>query len=113
MARDMRVDFRTIQMRGRSSEFGAELRTMRLADGTILRVNDESDTRGVRLDSTAAQNGAIGATVGAIIGALAGGGKGAAVGALVGGAGGVILSQGHEQLDFQPGAEVTLTTLTR
>jgi hypothetical protein len=107
---DMRVDFRTIQLRGgRSSEFAALLNTIRLYDGTLLRVNADGDVRDVNRSDTTIQNGSIGAAVGAIIGALAGGGKGAAVGALVGGAGGVILSQGHEQLDLPPGAEVTLT----
>jgi outer membrane lipoprotein SlyB len=50
--------------------------------------------------------------VGAIIGAMAGGGKGAAIGAVIGGTGGVILSQGHEQLELTRGTEVTLTVVS-
>jgi hypothetical protein len=111
---DMRVDFQTIQLPGRrSSEFAALLNTIRLYDGTLLRVNADGDVRDANRTDTTIQNGSIGAAVGAIIGALAGGGKGAVVGAVVGGAGGVILSQGHEQLDLSPGAEVTLTAATR
>ena len=110
---DMRVDFQTIELRGRSSEFAAYLNTVRLSDGTLLRVEADGDVRDVSRQDATIQNGAIGAAVGAIIGALAGGGKGAAAGAFVGGAGGVILSQGHEQLDLPPGADVTLTVVTR
>jgi hypothetical protein len=110
---DIRVDFQTMQLRGRSFDFDAYLDTVRLADGTLLRVNGDGDVRDENRRDTTIQNGAIGAAIGAIIGSIAGGGKGAAVGALVGGTGGVILSQGHEQLDLQPGSEVTLTAVTR
>jgi len=109
---DLRLDFQTIQLRNRSSDFAADLNTIRLQDGTFLRITPD----GIRDDQhsiNAAQGGAIGAAMGAIIGVIAGGGKGAAVGAIVGGVGGVILSQGHEQLDLPPGSEVTLTVNAR
>jgi osmotically inducible lipoprotein OsmB len=108
---DMRVDFQTIELSGRSSEFAAVLNTVRLFDGTVLRVNAEGNARNVNSGDTTVRNGGIGAAVGAIIGAVVGGGKGAVVGAVVGGTGGVILSQGQEQLDLPPGTEVTLTVL--
>jgi hypothetical protein len=110
---DLRVDFQTIQMRGRSSPFDGYLNTVRLPDGTLLRVDGDGDVREGNGRDATLQNGAIGAAIGAIIGSIAGGGKGAAVGAVVGGTGGVILSQGHEQLDLRPGSEVTLTAVTR
>jgi hypothetical protein len=109
---DLQIEFQTIQLRNRSSDFAAYLNTIRLQDGTFLRVTPD----GVRDDHNqinAAQGGAIGATLGAVIGVIAGGGKGAAVGAIVGGVGGVILSQGHEHLDLPPGSEVTLTVVAR
>jgi hypothetical protein len=109
---DMRFDFQTIEVRGRSAEFDADLNTIRLSDGTLLRVNDGSDVGDVNHGNSTVRNGAIGVAVGAIIGAIAGGGKGAAIGAVIGGAGGVIVSQGHEQLDLPRGAEVTLTAVT-
>jgi len=108
---DMRVDFQTIALGRRSSEFAAVLNTVRLSDGTILRVNAEGDVRDVNSGETAVRSGGIGAAVGAIIGAVVGGGKGAVVGAVVGGAGGVIVSQGHEQLDLPRGTEVALTAV--
>jgi hypothetical protein len=112
---DMRMDFRTIELRGRSSDFDADLDTVRLADGSVLRVGADGDARDRDDDrgETTVRNGAIGATIGAIIGAVAGGGKGAVVGAVVGGAGGVILSQGNEQLDLPRGADVSLTVVSR
>jgi hypothetical protein len=109
---DMRVDFQTIELGGRSSEFTAMLTSVRLSDGTILRVNAEGTARNVNSGDTTVRNGGIGAAVGAIIGAVVGGGKGAVVGAVVGGAGGVILSQGQEQLDLPRGTEVSLTAVT-
>jgi hypothetical protein len=110
---DMRVDFQTIQLGGRLSEFDAILNTIRLSDGSLLRLDPEGDLRDVNRGDATIRNGAIGAAVGAVIGALAAGGKGAAIGAVAGGVGGVILSQGHEQLDLPAGSEVTLTAVTR
>jgi hypothetical protein len=107
---DMRVDFRTIQWRGRSSDFDGVLDTVRLSDGSVLRVNEDGDVPRTDGNGRTVQNGAIGAAVGAIIGAFAGGGTGAAVGAVAGGAGGVILSRGHERLELARGSEVTLTS---
>ena len=109
---DMRVEFQRIDVRGRSMDFDAVLNTVRLPGGKVLRVNSDGE---VRENSTAetVRNGAVGVAIGAVIGALAGGGKGAAIGAAVGGAGGVILSQGDEQLDLPRGAEVTLTAQSR
>jgi hypothetical protein len=109
-SQDMRVDFQTIELRGRSFDFGAILTTVRLADGTVLRLNTMDDSRTVNTDTTI-RSGGIGAAMGAIIGAVVGGGKGAVVGAVVGGAGGVILSQGQEQLDLPRGTEVGLTVV--
>jgi outer membrane lipoprotein SlyB len=87
------------------------LNTIRLSDGTLLRLNDEGDVRESSGGHTV-RNAAIGAAVGAVIGAVIGGGKGAAIGAAGGGVGGVILSRGHEQLDVPRGAEVTLTAVS-
>jgi hypothetical protein len=108
---DMRVDFQTIELRGRAFEFGALLTTVRLADGTVIRLNGIDDGRTVTNGDTAVRSGGIGAAMGAIIGAVVGGGKGAVVGAVVGGAGGIILSQGQEQLDLPRGTEVGLTVV--
>jgi hypothetical protein len=108
---DIGVDFQSIEYRGRTYEFDAVLDTMRLPDGTILRMNADGDLRERNRGEAAVQGVTIGAAVGAIIGALAGGGKGAVVGAAIGGTGGIILSQGHEQLDLPRGADVTLTAL--
>jgi len=109
---DMRVDFQRIDIRGRASDFDAVLNTVRLPDGTVLRINADGEVRENSSGDTV-RNGAIGVAVGAIIGAIAGGGKGAAIGGVIGGAGGVIISQGHEQLDLPRGAEVTLTAVSR
>ena len=108
---DMRLDFQRIEMRGRSADFDAVLNTVRLSDGSVLRVNADGEVRENSTGETI-RNGAIGVAIGAIIGAVAGGGKGAAIGGVIGGAGGVILSQGHEQLDLPRGSEVTLTTIS-
>jgi hypothetical protein len=110
---DMRFDFQTLRLRGRSSDFDAVLNTVRLSDGSLFRVNSDDYRRESGVSDTTVRNGAIGATLGAIIGAIAGGGKGAAIGAIGGGAGGVILSQGHEQFDVRPGSDVTLTAFSR
>jgi hypothetical protein len=109
---DMHVDFQRIDVRGRSMDFDAVLNTIRLADGTVLRVNADGEVRENSTGETV-RNGAIGGAIGAVIGAVIGGGKAAAIGAVIGGAGGVILSQGHERLDLPRGAEVTLTTQSR
>ena len=110
---DLRIDFQTIELRGRSYEFDAYLNTVRLSDGRTLRLDADGDVRDVNHDgSRTVQNGSIGAAVGAIIGAMAGGGKGAVIGAAIGVTGGVILSQGHEQLELTRGTEVTLTAVS-
>ena len=106
---DLGIDFQSIELRGDSSAFDGYLETVRLSDGSLLRVNAAGDVRGNGSLDSQVHNGAVGAALGAIIGAIAGGGKGAAVGAVVGGAGGVILTRGHEQLDLGRGTEVTLT----
>jgi hypothetical protein len=116
-ATDLQFDFQAIDWRGRSMPFDALLNTIEMGGGGVLRVHDDGDVRtyddrGANRDTTV-QNGAIGAALGAIVGAIAGGGKGAAIGAIVGGSGGVILSQGHEQLELQRGAAVTLTVFNR
>ena len=109
---DMRVDFQRIDVRGRSMDFDAVLNTIRLSDGTVMHVNADGEVRENSTGETV-RNGAIGVAIGTVVGALAGGGKGAAIGAVIGGAGGVILSRGHEQLDLPRGTEVTLTALSR
>lgn len=110
--RDLRLDFQRIEWRGWSSDFDASLNTVRLADGTLVRIDAEGEVRDGDRGETTVRNGTIGAAVGAVIGAIAGGRTGAVLGAVVGGAGGVILSQDHEQLDLPRGAEVTLTAVT-
>jgi hypothetical protein len=109
---DMRVNFEAIRLRdGRTSEFGAILRSIQTPDGDPVRVDPEGGVRdsGGGADEKI-QHGAVGAAIGAVIGAIAGGGKGAAVGAVVGGAGGAILTaDGRDALDLEPGTEVTLT----
>ena len=109
---DMRIDFQRIEMRGQSSDFDALLNTIRLSDGSVLRINGDGDVREPNRGNDTIRNGAIGATVGAIVGALAGGGKGAAIGAAIGVAGGVIVSQGNESIDLHRGSEVTLTAVS-
>ncbi len=108
---DLRVDFQRIDVRGRTSDFDAVLNSVRLADGSVLRINADGEVRENSTGETV-RNGAIGVAVGAIIGAIAGGGKGAAIGAAIGGAGGVIISLGHEQLDLPRGSEMTLTAVS-
>jgi hypothetical protein len=100
--RDLRVDFRTIEFRGRSSNFDALLHTIRLSDGTLIRIEDDGEVRDANRGTTM-RYGAIGAAVGAIVGE----------GAMAGGASGVILSRGQEQLDLPRGADVTLTAVSR
>jgi hypothetical protein len=106
------LDFDRIRMRnGRSGEFAGTIESVRTADGSDVRVDEESgvredDSQGTR---TVTRTG-IGAALGAIIGAVAGGGKGAAIGAAVGaatGAGSVIV-QGRDDLNLQRGTEITL-----
>jgi hypothetical protein len=109
---DLRIDFRTLHLRGRTFDFDAILNSIRLADGTVVRVNAEGELEENNRRNSTLQNGAVGAAIGAVIGAIAGGGKGAAIGAAVGGTGGVILSQGHGELDLRPGAEVVLTAVS-
>ncbi len=36
-SQDIRMDFQTMQLRGRSTDFDANLNTVRLSDGTLLR----------------------------------------------------------------------------
>jgi hypothetical protein len=109
--RDLQLDFRAIELRGRSSDFDARLNTIRLSDGSVLRVNPDGVVGDDDGGGTAVRNGAIGAAVGAVIGAVAAGGRGAVIGAVVGGAGGVILSQDHDDLELPRGTEVTLTAV--
>ena len=106
---DMIVNFETIRFRGgQTSEFRAVLDTVRTPDGDTLRVDAEGGVREEDATDTRIQHGAIGAAMGAIIGAIAGGGKGAAIGGIIGGAGGAILVEGRDQLDLQPGTEVSV-----
>ncbi len=110
---DMRVEFQSIHpRRGPSGAFDAILRSVRTSDGNEIRVDAEGGVKdaGGATDQRV-QHGAIGAALGAVIGAIAGGGKGAGIGAVVGGAGGAILVDGRDQLDLQPGSEITMTAI--
>jgi hypothetical protein len=115
---DLRLDFRTIDLRGRQSDFDAALESVRLPNGTEVRADREGSVRDSNDTATTVRNGAIGAAIGAVIGAVAGGGsRDAAIGAVVGGVGGVvggmILQQGHEQLDMPRGTDFMLTSIGR
>jgi hypothetical protein len=111
---DLRVNFTNIHLRnGRSAEFTALLDSVRLADGTVLRIDTEGEVRGDSRTRETIEKGAIGAGIGAIIGAITGDSKGAAIGAVIGGAGGAIFGQTRDRdLDLPAGTEVTVVVTT-
>jgi YmgG-like glycine-zipper protein len=108
---ELALDFDTIRLRdGRNYRFAGILEGVRNANGDIVRVDNEGAVRDSNQTTRTVQRGAIGAAIGALIGAIAGGGQGAAIGAAVGaGAGaGSVYVQGRDDLELQPGTEVTI-----
>jgi outer membrane lipoprotein SlyB len=83
---------------------------VRETDGDIVRVDTEGTVRDDSQTSRTTTRTAIGTAVGAIIGAIAGGGKGAAIGAILGAGGGAgsVYVEGRNDLELQPGTEITL-----
>lgn len=105
------LDFDTIRLRdGRSYQFGGLVEAVRDPDGDIVRVDTEGAVRDDSQTSRTTTRTAIGTAVGAIIGAIAGGGKGAAIGAIIGAGGGAgsVYVEGRNDLELQPGTEITL-----
>jgi hypothetical protein len=110
---EMTLDFETIRMRnGQSYSYAGILETVRTPDGEVVRVDNEGAVRESDQTKTTVTRTAIGTAVGAIIGAIAGGGKGAAIGAVLGaGAGaGSVYVQGRNDLQLEPGTEITVRT---
>ena len=108
---EMTLDFDTIRMRdGRTYSFAGILESVRTPQGEVVRVDNEGAVRESDQTKTTVTRTAIGTAVGALIGAIAGGGKGAAIGAAIGaGAGaGSVYIQGRNDLELDPGTEVTL-----
>ena len=105
------LDFDSIRLRdGRSYQFAGMVEEVRETDGDIVRVDTEGTVRDDSQTSRTTTRTAIGTAVGAIIGAIAGGGKGAAIGAIIGAGGGAgsVYVEGRNDLELQPGAEITL-----
>ena len=105
------LDFDSIRLRdGRSYQFGGIVEEVRETDGDIVRVDTEGTVRDDNQTSRTTTRTAIGTAVGAIIGAIAGGGKGAAIGAIIGAGGGAgsVYVEGRNDLELQPGTEITL-----
>ena len=108
---EMTFNFDTIRMRnGQSYSFAGILESVRTPDGEVVRVDNEGAVRENNQTKTTVTRTAIGTAVGAIIGAIAGGGKGAAIGAVIGaGAGaGSVYVQGRNDLQLEPGTEITV-----
>jgi hypothetical protein len=108
---EMTLDFDTIRLRdGRGYNFAGILEAVRTPNGEVVRVDNEGAVRESDQTKTTVTRTAIGTAVGAIIGAIAGGGKGAAIGAVIGaGAGaGSVYVQGRNDVDLQPGTEITV-----
>jgi len=105
------LDFDNIRLRdGRNYQFGGIVEEVRETDGDVVRVDTEGTVRDDNQTSRTTQRTAIGTAVGAIIGAIAGGGKGAAIGAIIGAGGGAgsVYVEGRNDLELQPGTEITL-----
>ncbi|HEV2903922.1 MAG TPA: YMGG-like glycine zipper-containing protein [Pyrinomonadaceae bacterium] len=105
------LDFDSIRLRdGRSHQFAGMVEEVRETDGDIVRVDTEGTVRDDSQTSRTTTRTAIGTAVGAIIGAIAGGGKGAAIGAILGAGGGAgsVYVEGRNDLELQPGTEITL-----
>jgi hypothetical protein len=106
------LDFDRIRLRnGQSHNFAGTIESVRTADGSDVRVDNESNVEedDSQTSRTVTRAG-IGAALGALIGAIAGGGKGAAIGAAVGaGAGaGTVIVQGRDDLDLKRGTEFSV-----
>ena len=104
-------NFDRIRMRdGRTYDFAGWVESVRTPAGETVSVDNEGTIRDDNQTNRTVQRTAIGTAVGAIIGAIAGGGKGAAIGAILGaGAGaGSVYVQGRDDLDLQPGTELTV-----
>ncbi len=105
------LNFDTIRLRdGRSYRFAGILEGVRTARGDTVAIDNEGSVREGSQTTRTAQRAAIGTAVGAIIGAIAGGGKGAAIGAILGAGGGAgsVYVQGRDDLDLEPGSELTI-----
>lgn len=106
------LEFDTVKLRnGRTYKFAGIVEEVRLASGEKVTVNNEGTVRDNNQTTKTVTRAGIGAAIGAIIGAIAGGGQGAVIGAGVGagaGAGSVIL-QGRDDVEIDPGSEITLT----
>jgi hypothetical protein len=108
---EMTLTFDSIRIRdGRSHRFAGILQSVHSTDGEIVKVDNEGSVRDDSQTTKTAQRAAIGTAVGAIIGAIAGGGKGAAIGAILGAGGGAgsVYVQGRDDLDLNPGTELTI-----
>jgi hypothetical protein len=108
---EMTLNFDTIRLRdGRSYRFAGILESVRTSRGETVRLDNEGAIREDDQTNRTVQRTAIGTAVGAIIGAIAGGGKGAAIGAIVGAGGGAgsVYVQGRDDLELEPGAELTI-----
>lgn len=108
---EMTLNFDTIRLRdGRTYRFAGILDSVRLANGDVVRVDNEGAVREDDQTNKTVTRTAIGTAVGAIIGAIAGGGKGAAIGAVIGaGAGaGSVYVQGRNDLELPAGTEVVI-----
>jgi hypothetical protein len=107
----MTFNFDRIRLRnGRTYQFAGIVETVRTLNNETVRVDNEGSVRESDQTGRTITRTAIGTAVGAIIGAIAGGGKGAAIGAVIGaGAGaGSVYVQGREDLQLDPGSEVTI-----
>ena len=107
----MTLNFDNIRLRdGRSYRFAGIVESVRTLDNETVRVDNEGSVRESDQTNRTITRTAIGTAVGAIIGAIAGGGKGAAIGAVIGaGAGaGSVYVQGREDLQLEPGTELTI-----
>lgn len=105
------LNFDSIRLRdGRTYRFAGILEGVRSATGETVRIDNEGAVREDSQTTRTAQRAAIGTAVGAIIGAIAGGGKGAAIGAILGAGGGAgsVYVQGRDDLDLEPGTELTI-----
>ncbi len=108
---EMTLTFDSIRVRdGRSYRFAGILQSVRTREGEMVKVDNEGSVKDENQTTKTAQRAAIGTAVGAIIGAIAGGGKGAAIGAVLGAGGGAgsVYVQGRDDLDLNPGTELTI-----
>lgn len=108
---EMTLTFDSIRLRDeRSYRFAGILQSVRTTEGEVVKVDNEGSVRDDNQTTKTAQRAAIGTAVGAIIGAIAGGGKGAAIGAVLGAGGGAgsVYVQGRDDLDLNPGTELTI-----